>query len=272
MKKLFLLIFMLGAVTAVGILALNGQRFTMPEPTQPQTPGETPAGEQAGDFAVTEAMATSIIRNALDDRFDEKTATYTVANLDGHNGPELIIGAAGSNIATILVVSVSEPTGAYEHMGATTYQEFLRDVPEVRDLQDITGDGRDELFISLGYGGASSDVHGFLQADPQEKKLAWIQLRDPNNQMRDAIFLMGGSVTHTETVQVLDINGDGKKEIAELFSQIGKPYDQENSSPSKQAGELWCIARVYQWNGSSFDFNRALSEQFLESLGPSCAI
>ena len=83
---------------------------------------------------------------------------------------------------------------------------------------------------------------------------------------------MGGTVTHTETVQIVDVNGDGKKEIIELFTQIRELGKPEDGIPSKEAEEIWCFVRAYRWDGSLFAFDRSLSEQFLESLGPNCAI
>lgn len=267
--KFVLLFLALLTVIGVGVWVLTGQQESTPG-TNIQT--ESNENEKDKAFQVSEQLARSVIHNTLDERFDKQTATYNVANLDGQDGPELIIGAAGNNIATILITSILDSTGTSERLGNVDYQEVLRGVPEVRDLQDITGDGKDELFVSLGYGGASNDAYGFLQADMQGKKLEWIQLRDPDNQIRDAIFLMGGTVTHAETVQIIDVNSDGKKEIVELFSQIWEFENGKDTVPSKQAGEVWCLARVYQWNGSLFTFNRALSEQFLESLGSNCAI
>ena len=267
--KFVLLFLTLLIVIGVGVWVLTGQQESTPE-TNIQAENDENGKDEV--FEVSEQLARSVIRNTLDERFDKQTATYSVANLDGQNGPELIIGAAGNNIATILIMSILDSTGTSERPGNVDYQEVLRGVPEVRDLEEITGDDTQELFMSLGFGGASNAAHGFLRADTQEKKLEWIQLRDQNNQLRDAIFLMGGTVTHTETVQIVDVNGDGKKEIIELFTQIRELGKPEDGIPSKEAEEIWCFVRAYRWDGSLFAFDRSLSEQFLESLGPNCAI
>ncbi len=277
------LLLTLAAVIGFAIFVLNSPSG--------QEPGEgirgLPPAQEPGDLEITEWLARNIIASVRGSQSDSSGATYTAVNLGKEELPVLIIGTAEpladfsgrQSRATIVVVRVLNETGEYEEIGRVQYEELLRGAPELNELQDITGDGTKELFMSLGYGGASNAAYGFLRVDTEGKTVTWVQLRDHAGQVRDAMFLIGGTVTHTETVQAFDLNFDGKKEIVELFTQIWEPSGQESGIPSKQArlpdgqaGETWCLARAYQWSGSFLDFDRALSEQFLASLGPDCAI
>ena len=280
--KFVVLLLSLAAVIGFAIFVLNSQ--------SDQNPAEggmrLPSAQEPRGLEITERLARNILASlsaqagVRGSGVDDSTTTYAAGNLGDERTPVLIIGATEpltdfsgrQNKATIVVVRVLNEAGEYEEIGRVQYEELLRSAPELNELQDLTGDGTQELFMSLGYGGASNAAYGFFRVDMQEKKLEWVQLRDQADQMRNAEFLMGGTVTHTETVQVLDLNLDGKKEIVELFTQIWEPSGQENDIPSKQTGETWCLARAYRWSGSFFDFDRALSEQFLVNLGPDCAM
>ena len=212
--------------------------------------------------------------------FDTSAATYATASLGLEGIPVLIIGTTEpltdfsehQSKAAIVIVHILKEVEGYEEIGRVQYEEFLREAPELLESEDLTGDGVQELFMSLGYGGASNATYGFLRVDMQGKKVEWVQIRDPSGQTRNATFLVGGTVTHTETVQTIDLNLDDRKEIVELFTQLWEPSGQEDSIPSEKRGETWCLARAYRWSGSLFDFDRTLSEQFLANLGPGCAI
>ncbi len=279
MKLLFLFIALI-VVIGVGLFVVSDQKEPLSLSNLPEKQTQTLKSNQEETFEISEQLAQNILKNALEARFDAETATYTLTNLDRKGGPELLIGAAERTqdpfarprAATIQVLTVLNQEGEYENRGRVEYQELLHDVPTVKELEDITSDGIPELFFSLGFGGASNVAHGFLNFETQEKKLTWIQLQEKQGQTRDAIFLLGGTVTHTEDIQVSDVSGDGNKEIVELLTRSWEPSESEQEIPYAKKGDTWCLVRVWQWTGFSFAFAKTLSEQFLQKLGSDCAM
>ncbi|GEM_PF-6820539 len=263
--KRFILFLIIVAVIGVGIFVLTAQKEGLPEPRdtklQPIESGET------SFFEPSETLIKNIIKNALDVRFNAETATYTVADLDHKEGPELIIGAVEKrtdasvrpSTATIQVLTILNQKGEWERTGKIEYQEMLQGVPEVKEVLDINGDGQEEIIISLMYGGAASWTEGILDLDFTTETMRWVQLRDEEGTLQDAIFTLGASAAHSNVFRIQDADNDGQKEIAEIFTQT-------------VLNKADCEAIVYEWDNTLFAFDKTLSEQTLQDLGKDCVM
>ena len=247
----------------MGIFVLTAQEESSTELRD--TKLEVSDSAETSFFEPSETLIKNIIKNALDVRFDSETATYKIADLDHKGGPELIIGAVDRNTATIQVLSIKNRAGDWDRIGRIEYQEMLQGVPEVKELVDITGDGQDEIIMSLMYGGAASWTEGILAANFAEKYVGWILMQKLGERgegdvgLGPAIFTLAASVPHQSTYQIEDIDKDGKKEIVEIFAQT--LFDQTE-----------CEVFSYEWDNTVFAFDKTLSEQTLQRLGENCAM
>jgi len=265
--KLFFVFLIIVLVIGIGIFVLTGKRETPDEPQNTELRGDKEVAIEF--FEPSEEMIENIIKDVLSPKFNASTATHTVTNLDHTAGPELIIGAvernadssALPNTGIIQIVSILNLEGEYERIGKIEYQERLRGVPTLKNVQDIDGDGSQELIVSLMYGGASSVVEGILHVDFSNNKLTWAQLQDKDGQKQDAIFVLSATFGHNNYFEIRDINSDGHKEIVEVFAQT-LPGDSG----------LSCDAAVYQWNGDTFVYNDDLSQQVFLQLDSECRI
>jgi hypothetical protein len=256
MKRFVLFLIIIGII-GVGIFVLTANEEGLPEPRDTKLENGEP--DTAAFFEPSETLVKNIIRNALDARFDSETATYKVADLDHKGGPELIIGAATENTATIQVLGILNQKGEYERIGKVEYQESMREAPEVKELTDIDGDGQEEIIMSLMYGGAASWTEGILDLDFATKTTRWVQLRSEEGKLQDAIFTLASSAAHSNAFHIQDADTDGKKEIVEIFVQT-------------LSDQTECEVSAYEWNNTVFAFDKTLSEQTLQRLGADCAI
>lgn len=256
MKRLILFLIIVGII-GVGIFVLTAQEEGSTEPRD--TKLQSNEADEIAFFEPSETMIRNIMKDALGARFNAETATYKMANLDHKDGPELIIGAAEQNTATIQVLTILNKEGDWERIGKVEYQELLRGSPEFMGLADIDGDGQEEIIMSLMYGGAASWTEGILDVDFTTKTMRWVQLRDEQGELQDAIFTLDASAAHSSGFEIQDIDENGKKEIAEIFTQ--SLFDKTD-----------CTTNVYEWNGTLFAFTMALSEQTLQRLGTDCAM
>jgi len=264
MKRFLLLLVILIGIGA-GIFILSPQQANNVVSKSPAADNsEAPA---AAFFDPSNELARQVIAKVLDTKFDTAKATYTIADLDGKNGPELIIGAVEDIAdplrrpltATLQVVSLLNETGDYERVGRIDYQEWMRGVPEVKELKDVTGDTQPEIIASLLYGGASSWAEGVLQIDISAKKLEWLQMQNQQGQVQDAVFILAASAAHHNSVEFQDIDADANQELIEIFSQT--IFD-----------ETECTANVYKWTGTQFTYDANLSQQILDRLNSECIL
>lgn len=256
MRRLILFLIIVGVI-GVGIFVLTAQKEDSIELRDTRL--EPSGTKDLLFFEPSETLAQNIIRNALDVRFDAEKATYKVADLDHKGGPELIIGAAEGNTATTQILTILNKEGEWERLGKIEYQESIRETPEVKELVDITGDGQEEIIMSLMYGGAASWTEGILDVDFAKKIMQWVQIRNKDGQVQDAIFTLAASAAHMNVFRVQDADKDGKKEIVEIFTQTILDKTE-------------CEVSVYEWDGTLFDFDKALSEQTFKDLGKDCAM
>lgn len=255
MKRFILFLIIIGII-GVGIFVLPTRTEA---PHEQATPTQTTKADESEFFEPSETLARNIIKNALSAQFNTETATYKVADLDHKGGPELIIGAATENTATIQVLAILNKEGAYERIGKIEYQELIREAPESKELSDIDGDGQEEIIMSLMYGGASSWAEGILDVDFAKRTTQWVQMRNKDGQIQDAIFVLAASAAYSNRFEILDIDNDGKKELSEIFAQA-------------ILDETECEVNVYEWDDTLFAFDKILSEQTRERLGSDCAM
>jgi len=267
-KKLFLFV-AIAAVIGVGILVL---------PAKSPPPADNQAGPpQSGEASLggqpeqpTEQTIQSLIPQILGSNFDAGTATWQVANLDNQEGLELIIGAAEGTsdalgrpvTATIQIVTLLDEQGAYDRIGAVEYSDWLWGAPDVLQIADIDGDGQQEIFIDLMYGGAASFAQGVLDIDIQAKQVRWARLQDKSGAARDAIFINAVSAVHWNKVTFADTDNDKLGEIVEVFGA------RDTTNPEN----IECSLDIYEWNGNVFAYTETLSEQTLGQLSDECEL
>jgi hypothetical protein len=255
MKRLLLFI-VITLIIGIGILFLT-------PPTQDSQDNEIdlvlPNSEipQRNEFAEpTPQVIDSLIPKILGARFNETTATKTIKNIDGVSGLQLIVGAIENtpNLdnrpvrAIIHVVTLTTESGEYDRIGSIEYTEWMRGVPEVKELQDVNGDGQQDIILSL--------------VDFENKKLRWLQMQTPQGQVQDAVFILAGSPAHWNSVDFKDTNGDNTRELIEIFSQQ-LPFQEQ---------EIECTTNVYTWNGKLFVYSAELSAETLQKLSSACEL
>ncbi len=117
------------------------------------------------------------------------------------------------------------------------------DTPEVSQVADLDGDGRDEIILDLKSYGAYTDLFGALTF--KGSKFAWAILEDETGQKHPAIFEDGASVRNANIFKV-------------LIDQ--KPLALAQIYGGSQDGENWnWNADAYQWDGALFKRSAYLS-------------
>ena len=263
MKRLLLFV-VIAAVIGIGILVLQPSQKNTSQPQeiavpQQKTPEIIPQP--------TEQTILAILPQILGSQFNSATATYTLVNLDAQGGWELIIGAIENTAdlstrpvaATIQVITLTDAQGAYERIGRMNYREWMRGVPEVKELRDVNGDGQQDIIVSLMYGGASSWAEGILEVRTAPQKIDWLQMQTKQGQVQNAIFLLATAANHWNSVEFKDINNDTKNELIEIFAQ-SLPFEEN----------INCTVNVYTWNNVRFVYSEALSKQVLSQLNTKC--
>jgi hypothetical protein len=266
MKRLFLFAG-IAAIIGIGIFILQPQRTSEPLTQEPTKNTDT---EPKTIEKPTDEDIKAIIPQILGSQFNAATAKYTLANLDQKNGYELIIGAledvqdpwSRPVSATIQVVALQDSADQYDRIGSVTYTEWMRGVPEIKELKDVTGDTQQEIIASLMYGGASSSAEGILQVNLSAKSMQWLQLKTQENKIQNAIFLLAGSSGHWNTVQFKNLDSNAIEELVEIFAQVDPLQNQK----------VECEIYAYKWNGSQFVYSINLSNQALSKVTNECQI
>lgn len=259
MKRLWLFV-LISAVIGGGIWWLSREKADI---TIDELTGSTGKVSEPEFFIPSEELVLDVINKVLPDQFAKSSATYTVADLNHQEGPELIIGtiedisdlSSRPATAAVYVVSLLNTEGEYELLGKLEYTEWLRGIPEVKELIDLDGDGKEEIIMSLLYGGASSSAVGILTLNDSDKRLRWAQFRDQAGKQQDAVFIIGASAVHHN---YFETRGN---QIIEVLAQ-------------RLAGNtaFVCEANVYEWDGNLFSYSKQLSENTLSELGSDCRL
>ena len=217
-------------------------------------------------FGITEELVRKIIDKILPENYDRKTACFFIDDLNGDGVFEIIIGITPNlpaNEAYLAILEPKDEIGNYKKIADFKFSErekiSFRETPcirEVKDLLDIDGDGKKEMILSLGTGGATNEAFGIFKIDWDLKKIKWLKIRTKQGNLENSFFLKGGGIFHQEVFYLKDIDGDEILEVVEKFGQCEKECQKEKNWQ-------WQIS-VYKWNGKIFEYSQKLSEKLLE--------
>ena len=243
---------------------------------------ETQLPENIKKIEISEGVVDKIINEVLPSKFDMENARYNINDLNEDGYPEIIITAVQLRNGYFTILTVLDEKGNYEKDGSLEYEEAFRGIPVVEDVQDIDNDNQKEIFLSLGFGGASTMAEGILDWDFSNKKLDWVKFQDETGNTENAIFWVGASAMHHHVYTIDDLDKDGQKEIIKIdaWGEYKKPEDLEPweilipmVTPMGEEEMWWrCQARAYEWNGLAFSYNEELSKKMFSRLEYDCMI
>ncbi len=121
---------------------------------------------------------------------------------------------------------------------------------------DITGDGKPELLVDMGYGGAASDMVSIVKIDNNVASVA--KIKDSSGKVSNFSFLSGAG-------------GGGR---------YGSGVEMQSSTNSIKTTEYFvygeagdnCEANVFSWNTATkiFEYNKTLSTKATAELVKTC--
>lgn len=125
---------------------------------------------------------------------------------------------------------------------------------------DIDNDGIKELIMNTGGGGASTDSFGIFKLDLGAKKIIHTSMKDPDGTITPTEMLSGSSVTHSDAFDFIDVDSDGKQELAVFNSFL---MNQE--APKDLKSWDWHM-EIYRWTGSLFEYDKSMTDAHPELL------
>ncbi|KPJ57419.1 hypothetical protein AMJ49_00570 [Parcubacteria bacterium DG_74_2] len=226
--------------------------------------------EKPKKIEVTEELVNKIIDKIVPKNYDRETICSFIDDLDNDEFSEIILvftPTPPTSEAYFTIVVPTNETGNYKKIADFTFGKeditFFRSTPcvyDTKDLLDIDNDGKKEIILDLGTGGASNEAFGVFKINWNLNKIDWLKLKRKDQIVENTYFLRGGSIMHQEIFEVKDLNSDGVMEIIEKTGEyIGTFEDPEDWK--KEESWKWQIT-VYKWNGSIFDYNEELSTSF----------
>ena len=221
-------------------------------------------------FEITEELARQMVVQVIPNKYSKDTAEFFIGDLNGDALAEVIVTALpeiqqeeeGAAEAYLAVVTPTDTKGHYTKIadfffGKAHYLLF-RSTPRVLDypidIIDIDLDGKKEIVLDLGSGGASNEAFGIFRLDWDSGKIIWLQVQRVGGEIENSYFLKGGSIMHQETFELGDIDKDGKVEIVEKEGV----YIGTGSEPDDwQKDENWqWETYTYKWNGNIFIYSK----------------
>ena len=228
----------------------------------------------SNEFAIKEksiaaTIVLDIIKEVIPQNYNLDTSRAFERDLNNDGLSELIIAARPTRIteisyeAYLAVVTLLDREGNYKKIGDFYFTEkdgiAFRDSPGLDSLEDIDNDGKKEIILDLGTGGASNEAYGIFKIDWDLNKINWLKIQK-DGEIKNTFFLRGGSVMHQEDFELKDLDKDGLIEIIEEKGQyIGSSGEEKDWLEEKNW--KWQNS-VYKWNGSIFLYNTELSNLF----------
>lgn len=231
--------------------------------------------EELKKLGITQELINKVVNNILPENYDRESVVSFIQDLNSDELEELIISATSiispqelPHQAYIIVVTPLDKTGNFKKIAEFYFGEeeriVFRSTPRVSllinnsGILDIDGDGKKEIILSLGTGGASSEAYGIFKIDWILGEINWLKIKAEDGTVENTYFLEGGSVMHQESFYFEDIDNDGVLEMIEkaglYLEGAGEPEDWE-----KEESWNWQIW-VYKWDGLIFSYNEELSE------------
>ena len=231
--------------------------------------------EELKKLEITQELINKIISNILPENYDRESVVSFIQDLNSDELEEIIITAtlivAPQELpheAYITVVTPLDKTGNFKKVAEFYFGEkegiIFRSTPRVSllinnpGILDIDGDGKKEIILALGTGGASNEAFGIFKIDWILGEINWLKIRAGDGIVENTYFLEGGSVMHQESFYFKDINQDGVLEMVEkavlYLEGLGEPEDWEKGENLNW--QVW----VYKWDGLIFDYNKEMSE------------
>lgn len=231
--------------------------------------------KESEKIEITQELINKVVNNILPENYDRESVVSFIQDLNSDELEELIISATSiapsqklPHEAYIIVVTPLDKTGNFKKVAEFYFGEeegiIFRSTPRVNTLVnnsgilDIDGDGKKEIVLGLGTGGASNEAYGIFKIDWILGEINWLKIRAEDGTVENTYFLEGGSVMHQESFYFKDIDQDGVLEMVEkatfYLDGLGELEDWEKGEDLNW--QVW----VYKWNGLIFDYNKEMSE------------
>ena len=231
--------------------------------------------EELKKLEITQELIDKIINNILPENYDRESVVSFIQDLNSDELEELIISATSivppqelPHQAYIIVVTPLDKTGNFKKVAEFYFGEeeriVFRSTPRVSllinnsGILDIDGDGKKEIVLGLGTGGASNEAYGIFKIDWILGEINWLKIKTEDGTVENTYFLEGGSVMHQESFYFEDIDNDGVLEMIEkaalYLDGLGEPEDLEKGENLNW--QVW----VYKWDGLIFTYNKEMSE------------
>lgn len=215
-----------------------------------------------------EKLISNIADKFIPENYDKINFSSFVTDLDKDGSKEIILGALPKEIkdnndkfkAYLTVISYKE--NSYKEVANFIFNEEtevgFRGTPGIiskNDIVDIDNDGKKEMVLYLGSGGASNEAYGIFKIDWEAGKINWLKFQDKDKIIGYTWFAIGGTVMYGEDFELRDIDG-GNDFVLDIIEKHG-----ENMNPMGDTEDFQWTNTVYKWDGSMFVFEREYKDK-----------
>lgn len=215
---------------------------------------------------VTQDVAGKVIERLIGN-YDPNRMNYFVNDLDGDEQGDMIITTYPDN-PTLYIVTPTDKTGAYKSIAKLELSqnaEYRPDRPSLvrseANILDIDGDGKKEIVMDTGTGGAYTTASGIFKVDWKAGTVEWLKVKKANGNIINTAFFQGASVMHKLGFSISDIDGDNVPEVVEVNGDYvgpnGESIDTDKELDNKKNWK-W-QSNVYKWDGTLFSYSKDLS-------------
>lgn len=257
----------IGKIVLVGLLlivVLGGMSGVFRGSTTVQNPA--PNAEQAAASLPVTATVLQAARMLVPQGYDATSSVTQSVALDSARQAVLVCALPqNSQPATEAYFGLFTPTATgFTQLASYTYRASgIQNMPCTGRNQtqlDLDGDGLNELVLSLGTGGASTDSYGIFKINLASKTLIHTTMKDPDGTISPTEFLSGSSVTHTDGFEFRQLGSDPQPHLVLENALLNIDAD-----PTKVKNWLWDM-EAYDWNGSMFAYDKALTDAHPELM------
>ena len=169
-----------------------------------------------------------------------------------HNGKnEVLLTSVTKGVPHAVLVDASDRSKILSNIfnfstkGYPEAEFTSEEAPEIYQLADLDGDGKDEIILDLKSYGAYTSLYGVITL--KNGIFSWAMLKDETGQEHPAIFEDGASVRNANIFKVLTT-----EKPPALVQIYGGSQDETHWT--------W-NADAYQWSGSIYNRNPSLSNK-----------
>ncbi len=211
---------------------------------------------------VTDELVKKIIPGLIPAGHEKDKVKILVEDLDGNGTKDIVLSSAvppdpelGITEAKITIVEPTDTNGNYKLVAEYPFVERRDSMPYATNALDFDADGRKELLVRTGFGGAYTNESALFKINWDSKTLTWTKAGFPDGSKELLGLLQGASVKNYADFALVDLDSDRTLEIvvkgASLVDEAGNSLDPKNWE--------WNIL-IYKWNGEFFAYKPDLTK------------